>query len=140
LIRIKTSWKALLILAAAAILGSVPATAQENVAAGKRDYEANCASCHGKDGRGHGDALNVIPVNPPDLTRIAKNNGGVFPASKVADFIDGRVGVPSHSRFDMQFWGAEFQQPGKEFTPESEAKAKARIENIVSYLKTIQTH
>ena len=28
---------------------------------GKQDFEENCASCHGKDGRGQGEALYVIP-------------------------------------------------------------------------------
>ena len=58
---IQTSLRILQILAAGAILGSVHATVQENIAARKRDYEANCASCHG-------ESLDVIPVNSPGLT------------------------------------------------------------------------
>jgi hypothetical protein len=38
----------------------------------------------------------------------------------------------------MPFWGTTLQQQGKEFTPESEAKVKARISNMVSYIKSIQ--
>jgi Cytochrome c len=106
---------------------------------GKQDFEENCASCHGKDGRGQGEALYVIPgIKPPDLTKLTRNNRGVFPAEDVYRSIDGRAGIPAHSRLDMPFWGTVFQEGGKEFTPESEAKAKERISNIVSYIKSIQ--
>lgn len=106
---------------------------------GKQDFEENCASCHGKDGRGNGEALYVIPgIKPPDLTKLSSNNRGVFPAEEVYQSIDGRAGIPAHSRLDMPFWGTVFQEGGKEFTPESEAKAKERISNIVSYIKSIQ--
>ena len=106
---------------------------------GKQDFRQNCASCHGKDGKGHGEALYVIPgIKPPDLTRLGKNNGGVFPAAEVYQSIDGRSGIPAHSRIDMPFWGTTLQEQGKEFTPESEAKVKARISNMVAYIKSIQ--
>ncbi len=108
-------------------------------ATGKQDFEQNCASCHGKDGRGHGEALYVIPgIKPPDLSQLSRNNRGVFPAEEVYHFIDGRAEIPAHSRLDMPFWGTLFQEGGKEFTPDSEAKAKERISNIVSYIKSIQ--
>jgi mono/diheme cytochrome c family protein len=106
---------------------------------GRQDFDENCASCHGKDGKGHGEALYVIPgIKPPDLTKLTKNNGGAFPGERVYQSIDGRVGIPAHSRIDMPFWGTTLQQQGKEFTPESEAKVKARISNMVSYIKSIQ--
>jgi mono/diheme cytochrome c family protein len=106
---------------------------------GKQDFDENCASCHGKDGKGHGAALYVIPeIKPSDLTKLTKNNGGVFPAERVYQSIDGRAGIPAHSRIDMPFWGTTLQQPGKEFSPESEAKVKVRISNMVSYIKSLQ--
>jgi mono/diheme cytochrome c family protein len=106
---------------------------------GKQDFDTNCASCHGVDGKGHGEALYVIPqVKPPDLTVLSKNNGGVFPADRVYKSIDGRNGIPSHERFDMPFWGTTFQSEGQEFTPASEAAVRARIKKIVDYVKSIQ--
>ena len=45
---------------------------------------------------------------------------------------------PSHERFDMPFWGVEMQEQGKEFTPESNAKVKARIDAIVKYIQSLQ--
>jgi mono/diheme cytochrome c family protein len=81
---------------------------------GKQDFDANCASCHGFDGKGHGQALYVIPqVKPPDLTVLSKTNGGVFPTDRVYKSIDGRNGIPSHERFDMPFWGTTFQREGQ---------------------------
>jgi mono/diheme cytochrome c family protein len=106
---------------------------------GKQDFDTNCASCHGVDGKGHGEALYVIPqVKPPDLTVLSKNDGGVFPADRVYKSIDGRNGIPSHERFDMPFWGTTFQREGQEFTPASEAAVRARIKKIVDYVKSIQ--
>ena len=106
---------------------------------GRQDYVQNCASCHGVDGKGHGEALYVIPnVKPPDLTVLSKNNGGVFPTERVYKAIDGRNGIPGHGRFDMPFWGTTFQHEGQEFTPASEAEVKSRIMSIVTYIKTIQ--
>jgi len=113
--------------------------AASSVAAGKADYLTNCADCHGQNGKGSGPNMNVIPgIKPADLTTIAARNGGVFPTTQVANTIDGRQSTPSHKRFDMPFWGVNFQEPGKEFTPESEAKAKARIDAIVAYIETLQ--
>jgi len=106
---------------------------------GKQDFDANCASCHGFDGKGHGQMLYVRPqVRPPDLTILSRNNGGMFPAGRVCKSINGRNGIPSHERFDMPFWGTAFQREGQEFTPASERDVRARIRKIVDYLRSIQ--
>jgi mono/diheme cytochrome c family protein len=116
-----------------------PSVTAEQMAKGKADFNKHCAPCHGTNGKGHGPEVQVIPgIKPSDLTLISRNNGGVFPFQEVADTIDGRKGVPSHKRFDMPFWGVNFQQQGQEFTPQSEAVAKARIDAVVSYIETIQ--
>lgn len=52
-------------------------------------FAENCAACHGADGRGAGPAAAGLAVTPPDLTRIAARNGGVFPRDQVASTIDG---------------------------------------------------
>jgi mono/diheme cytochrome c family protein len=107
---------------------------EEHPTSGKQDFMNHCAPCHGNDGKGNGPELKVLP----DLPNITLKNGGVFPREKVADMVDGRKAIPSHKRFDMPFWGVNFQQEGKEFTPESEAKAKARIDALVNYVESIQ--
>jgi len=115
---------------------SVPSSAAES---GAQTYQHNCAGCHGSDGRGNGPEVDIIPgIKPPDLTLLSKRHGGKFPFQEVEDWIDGRKGVPSHKRFDMPFWGVNLQEPGKEFTPASEAKVKARIDTVVQYIESIQ--
>jgi mono/diheme cytochrome c family protein len=112
---------------------------EERPTSGKQDFMNHCAPCHGNDGKGNGPELKVLPdIHPSDLTNITLKNGGVFPREKVADMVDGRKAIPSHKRFDMPFWGVNFQQEGKEFTPDSEAKAKARIDALVNYVESIQ--
>jgi len=108
-------------------------------AAGKAEYDKYCASCHGADGKGQGKMTYVVPgVNPPDLTLLSRNNGGVFPRDAATESIDGRRKIASHERLMMPFWGVTMQEPGKEFTPESEAAVKARINRVVDYLESMQ--
>jgi mono/diheme cytochrome c family protein len=112
---------------------------EEHPTSGKQDFDNHCAPCHGLNGKGHGPELNVLPdIHPSDLTKISLKNGGVFPRQEVEDMVDGRKTIPSHKRFDMPFWGVNFQEEGKEFTPESEAKAKARIDALVAYVESFQ--
>ena len=111
----------------------------EMIAQGRADFNKHCAPCHSEDAKGNGPELKVIPgIKPKDLTTIAAQNGGVFPYREVEDTIDGRKIIPSHKRFDMPFWGVNFQQPGQEFSPESEVKARKRIDAIVDYIATLQ--
>lgn len=142
---------AILIVAAATMVGGltfaqdqptptpVPSPTAEQLAAGKADFIKHCAPCHSENGKGNGPEVKMIPgIKPADLTKIAMSNGGVFPFQSVEDTIDGRKAIPSHKRFDMPFWGVNFQQEGSEFTSASEAKAKARIDAIVFYIEELQ--
>jgi Cytochrome C oxidase, cbb3-type, subunit III len=105
----------------------------------KQDYDQNCASCHGPKGKGNGTAPAVMPLTPmPDITQLAKENGGTFPFDTVVDVIDGRKAIPSHSRIEMSFWGVTMQTPGAEFTPQSDAAVKKRIEALARYIETLQ--
>ena len=127
------------VLLLAVMMYTLPTRSADAASTGKQDFDTNCASCHGPDGKGHGQALYVIPqVKPPDLTLLSKTNDGVFPTDRVYKSIDGRNGIPSHERFDMPFWGTTFQREGQEFTPASEAAVRARITKIVAYVKSIQ--
>jgi mono/diheme cytochrome c family protein len=107
---------------------------------GKQDYDAYCAECHGTGGKGKGPTTETIAMNPPpsDLTLLAKKNGGKFPFDEVVDIIDGRKNVPSHERIQMPFLGTTLQKPGKEFTPESDAEVKRRIESMARYVGSLQ--
>ncbi len=127
---------AFLPLLPALVLIAQPAAGQS----GKQDYNAYCAECHGRDGKGNGPSTETVPMNPPppDLTVLAKKNGGKFPFDEVVDIVDGRKNIPSHERIQMPFLGTTLQQPGKEFTPESDAAVKRRIDAMARYVESLQ--
>ena len=95
-------------------------------------YRANCAGCHGPSGRG-GPAVNTRKA-PPDLTKYAMQNGGVFPSERLAQIIDGRH-VSSHLDRDMPVWGTTFRRTTKDA---SDTAVKARIDALVRFLQSIQ--
>ena len=107
---------------------------------GKQDYEKYCADCHGPGGKGDGPFVQRIPMHPPpsDLTQLTKDNGGKFPFDEVVETIDGRKNIPSHERLEMPFLGTTLQKPGQEFTPESDAEVKKRIDAIARYVESLQ--
>ena len=48
---------------------------------GKQMYDSYCAVCHGKDAKGNGPAASAMKTAPTDLSQLAKNAGGKYPAS-----------------------------------------------------------
>lgn len=98
---------------------------------GKIEYQSKCATCHGYDGKGNGPFASQIKTVPPDLTLLAKRNGGVFPQSSVAAKIDGRKDVEAHGPRDMPIWGYRYP-------PGEEAGRKTRLDALVDYLQRIQ--
>ena len=132
--------------AAALALSGVAATAATALAAdrpdfGKREYEANCALCHGADGRS-GAYVEFLKVTPPDLAQLARRNGGVFPLERVYTVIDGRQAVRAHGTRDMPIWGRDYLVRVGEAsfdTPyDPEAMVRSRILSLVDYLNRIQ--
>ena len=85
-------------LAAALVAAPVLGCAQA-VDIGKREYVNSCAVCHGDSGRGDGSivAYLKIKIAPGDLTKIQKNNSGVFPFGRVYEVIDDRKTIAAHA-------------------------------------------
>jgi len=104
----------------------------EDTNAGKTDYEGSCAACHGKTGRGDGPLVPDLKTPPPNLTLLAKNNGGVFPTEVLYRIIDGRRTIRAHGTYDMPVWGFVFQRS------DTEDALKQRISGLIDYLKSIQ--
>jgi mono/diheme cytochrome c family protein len=134
---------AILTLTAVLVGIGAPAGAQDRTDLGKRQYEANCAVCHGTGGKGDGPYKEFLKVAPTDLTGLAKANNGVFPANRMVQVIDGREGK-GHGPRDMPVWGFSFSPQAPEYRadipkdPASEAEVRGRILLVVDYLSRIQ--
>ena len=94
-------------------------------------YQAVCAVCHGKTAKGDGPAAGALKKAVPDLTVLARNNGGEFPSAQVLMTIQAKPPV-AHGSEDMPMWGPIFRSAS------NDAQAALRIHNLVDYLKSIQ--
>jgi mono/diheme cytochrome c family protein len=106
-----------------------------DVVSGSEVYRTYCAVCHGTKGKGDGQLADLLRVRPPDLTLLAKRNGGRYPDDKVHRMIDGRNPVKGHGGADMPVWGDAFRNASDGY---SDAKVKEKIDALVEYLKSIQ--
>ena len=103
----------------------------------KDDYLANCARCHGADGKGDAPRMRAVPgYESVDLTVLAEQNGGIFPRQKVFDSIKGSKRFPAHFVGDMPTWGLEFQDNPND--PEKHEAVQARVSELVDYIESIQ--
>lgn len=127
----------LTVLAGQALAQARPATFDP----GKREFDNSCASCHGSTGKGGGPLVPFLTRSPPDLTLLAKNNGGVLPMSRLYDVIDGAE-VPGHGSRDMPVWGRDYRIKDAEYFMEApynaEAHVRARILGLLEYINRIQ--
>jgi mono/diheme cytochrome c family protein len=103
--------------------------------AGRDLFEFYCASCHGRDATGHGPVAAALKRPPPDLTRLARDHGRIFPRERVEVFITngGEVHAAAHGTSEMPVWGPIFRG-----LDPSDAVVKVRIANVVNYLESIQ--
>lgn len=96
-------------------------------------FRAYCASCHGVSGKGDGPAAPALKAKIPDLTLLAKNNGGRFSSALVREWIAGDTFVASHGSREMPIWGPIFHRVEEDLD-----FGNVRLENLVKYLKSIQ--
>jgi mono/diheme cytochrome c family protein len=96
-------------------------------------FRAHCAACHGEDGRGGGPLARALKTKVPDLTVLAKNNKGDFPAARVRKIMIGDDVLNSHGSREMPIWGPIFHR-----IEEDQDFGSVRIENLLKYLQSIQ--
>lgn len=128
-----------LIIIASTTIGSA---AKEDI--GRKEYEANCAICHGITGKGDGPfAINLkLEKVVPSLTSLRNQNNGEFPVQRVYKIIDGRAAMRMHGARDMPIWGDEYKEEAykrygsKEHTAAS--SIRQRILALISYLQILQ--
>ena len=109
---------------------------ESRVEAGGRTYRIYCASCHGASAEGNGPMVEVLKVQPADLTRIRERNGGSFPTTRIANAIDGRLEVRGHGPGSMPVWGLSLRESGRD--SDQEPEVRERIKDLVAYLESIQ--
>jgi mono/diheme cytochrome c family protein len=103
--------------------------------AGRDIYQYFCAACHGRDGRGAGPIAPELKKAPANLTMLAANNRGQFPADRVRAFVtQGRADAPAHGSPDMPVWGPIFRS-----LDPSDKLADMRVTNVVEYIRSIQS-
>ena len=98
--------------------------------AGEATYMAYCSLCHGL-GAGTGMFADALKKPAPDLTELAKRNGGMFPRARVEAVIrDG--GITGHGTMRLLAWEKYFRQDAPA------EHADQVIEDLVFYLEKQQ--
>lgn len=116
------------------------ALAQGRSDLGKREFENNCAVCHGSDAKGKGVYNNFLKTDAPDLTTLAKRNGGVFPVANTFEIIEGAG--KGHGTRDMPIWGQEYKVRAGEYYVDvpynPQAFVSGRILVLIEHLNKLQ--
>ena len=109
---------------------------------GKREYDGNCAVCHGPQGKGDGPYAGLLNTRTPDLTTLAGRNGGVFPFVRVYELIDGTQVVIPHGTRDMPIWGTKYNAKAAEeemhYSYNPEVFVRVRILALTEYVYRLQ--
>ncbi|MGF1446687.1 MAG: c-type cytochrome [Pikeienuella sp.] len=138
---LSTSAPALIAVALTLGLTVAPPAIAEEDTPGAREYQRSCLSCHGVGGRGDGPLSELMTVEVPDLTGIARRHDGKFPVQELFAIIDGRTGIRGHG-YPMPVWGARYKaEAGDRYGPSgigAEDVVRARILELVYYLHSIQ--
>jgi len=135
----------LVLLCALLIMLCSPSVAQEprvinipvrhtSPSSGKQMFEAYCAACHGKEGKGDGPVAAALKAPPIDLTVLARQNNGKFPSIQVAKAITGEAGISAHGSKEMPVWGPVFMS----MSHQHESQVHLRVANLTEYIKSLQ--
>ncbi len=98
------------LVALAVLIALHPMALSQDTDVGQANFLANCAECHGADGKGTGPRSADLSTRPADLTLLAKKNHGVFDPGAIFQIIDGRKpGARAHLSKEMPIWGCRHQ-------------------------------
>ncbi len=98
-------------------------------------FKSYCSVCHGVTAKGDGPMADQLRVLPPDLTLLAKRNGGSFPTDDVFRMIDGRKPLKGHGGIDMPIWGDAFKNSREGYDDDA---VRGKISALVEYIAGIQ--
>ena len=128
-----------MLTAACAVLALTAQASAQDAAIGAQVFRDHCATCHGLSGRGDGPMVSILTIEPPDLTLMAANNGGVFPTEYAVRRTDGRDEVLAHGGpmpiFGLILGGDSGVIDAPDGTPVFTTRA---VVDIAAWLETIQ--
>ena len=102
--------------------------------AGRDLFQAYCATCHGRGGKGDGPVASSLKNRPADLTTIARRNGGRFPREQVERYVEGdELTTAAHGSGEMPVWGPIFRGLDPRDTVN-----RVRIANLVEFIESMQ--
>ena len=108
---------------------------------GKREFETRCASCHGMTGQGNGPITDLLRRSPPDLTQLAKRNGGILPMERLYESIMGDA-VAAHGSRDMPVWGMVYRTDAAGYYGDvpydADGYVRARVLSLLEYISRLQ--
>ena len=117
---------------------ALAACVEDVVVDGQQAFQADCAACHGSSGKGNGPLAAGLETPPPELTRIAARNGGIFPRDYVMSTIDG-FDRGAHFSPAMPEFGAG--DMGPQIMTEEDGNpvpVPARLLALTNYLQNLQ--
>ena len=106
-----------------------------NPESGAQMWKDYCAACHGMSGAGNGPAVEILKSPPKDLSLMAKQNNGKFPAEHVAAVLRFGSSGHEHGTSDMPLWGPLFRSQD---APNETLRAELRIHSLTEYVKSLQ--
>ncbi len=107
-----------------------------SVASGAQLYGAYCASCHGSAATGNGPVASTLQIAPPDLTVLARRNGGAYPEHQVIRSIEWGNALASHRPRQMPAWSVALRPLSRD----NQKEVTAQIRQLTSYLGTLQVN
>jgi mono/diheme cytochrome c family protein len=100
-----------------------------NASDGAQMYQAYCAACHGKTGKGDGPAASALKTKPADLTQLAKTHPGGLSQKDFQDRIEGMNMPSAHGSSPMPVWGPVLRSIGND---------QLRVYNLKKYIDSLQ--
>jgi cytochrome c len=115
-----------------------PSQRPASVPFGELTFQFYCTTCHGAQGRADTEAAAMFSAT--DLTYLASANGGVFPAERIRNIIDGREELVGHTDVRMPPWARLFAHELATISSDQERERLIglRIADLVAYLQSIQ--
>lgn len=140
--RVTLSFAAMLLLSAAVFAAQgdkpniksapMPVTSP---ASGEEMFNAYCAACHGKAGKGDGPAAAEFKRPPTNLTILTQHYNGKFPEAYIAQVIEsGPRDAKAHGSKDMPVWGTLFS------AKDEPATVRQRVYNLTKYIESLQAN